>query len=665
MILKFKDDLNNQISLIQTNIGIIRLNLEIDFEEITTGSGRILHNGISIGTFSRSVGSPVDITFINGNFTREVKHNDTFQLVVDIPTGISTVATLNIQRIQLHGIPKLPSTIQTVKQFQVPFSLPKILTHDDQINILRQYKSNIVPKHISQFVRELLYPIRDIYHPQKDAFPVDDTFYCSQGVVKIITTDEILNNDFVRVSGGIQSDATADVLEVTGIKSVVGGTVIPVLFNGKITSLRFTSSVGIGSLSTFVCEIKNKNTNSIHESNVVVYTKAPHPVNAVNDVYSVIQWNTLNLTKTQLLSNDVGLNPPLTFVEIVPGTISRGNINISGDNISFVGTGFAGQPAGFQYRIKDSKNNMSVGSVSIDVLELPQIEVYLFSTVEATAFMNSYIPPTLTQIYNTWARISNNGLYFPPGTTPTGEAASWELYGSGFRCTVNSVYLTGFISPKAYDTYTHEATLSSVAADNDTIALIIAFKRDGTTNRVLLAIREPGGMTGYTGSTSWSLATNINGTISVIAKLTSYSIVQKLANWPQAGNTRVRVERIGSMITAYCSQFATTNILTASKLEIDLNNYPELAWALEKCPYGYACQSQQYSTYSNVVFEGGMNANEIFDFDLNCTWEYVGGVWTKNTSKTIQSALGYPRTVINPENGYTYRIEQNSITRIS
>ena len=662
MILQFRNNLDEVITTISTKESTIDLNMYIDFEAASAGNGNILHNNTIIGTFVRTAGSPVTITFLSGNYTREVQNGDEFKLMSLSPL-VHTV-TLNVVRVSITEVPKVSKVIKEVTRFLPNIDFPVKIKNSTQKNILIEYNRNITPKHLSKFVKELLYPVRNIPHPDITTFLNPDAFYCSNGVPLIITVSDILNNDKVRVSGNVVDNSTVDLLEIVGVKNPIGGTITTTIFNSRISSIRFTNTAPIGSTGTFVCEIKNKSTNEIFESIVTIYIKPPHPINAINDVFNLIQWNTLNLTKQQLIANDSTSNPPITFVEIISNTINRGTVNISGDNISFISTGFVGQPAGFQYRIRDSKNNTSIGNVNINILELPPIEAYLFSTTDLNNFMASYVPPTLVEIFNTWARFSNNGLYFPPGTTPTGEAASWERSGSGFRCTVNSVDLTGFVSPKAYDNYTHEATLSSTANDDDTIALIVAFKRDGTTNRALLAVREPGGMGGYTQNTSWSLVTNTNGVNSVITRLASFSIVRKTANWPSAGATSVKVERIGSMIIAYCSQFGTTNLLTTSKLEIDLNNYPELAWALEPMPYGYACHSQQYSTYSNVVFEGGINANEIFDFALNCTWEYISGSWVKNTSKTIQSVLGYPRTITNPDNGYVYRIEQNSIARI-
>jgi hypothetical protein len=664
MILRFKNTNDDVITSIATKEDTIDLNMEIDFEAASAGSGTILHNNSVIGSFVRTAGSPVTISFLNGNYTRKVQDGDIFKLMVTSP--IVTNATLTVERVNITDVPKVAKVLREVTRFLSPTTFTRKLTNASQRNILTEFHRSVTPKHLSTFIKELLYQTRDIPIPNQSTFVKPDAFYCNAGITLIISVSDILTNDNVLIDGSVVANSTVDALEIIAVKSPVGGTITTTLFNGKISAIRFNNTLPIGSTGSFICEIKNKLTNEIFNSQVTIYIKAPHPINAITDVYNLTQWGTLNLTKSQLLSNDSSIYLPVTFVEIISGSTIRGTVSVVGDTISFTGTGLVGQSASFQYRIKDAQNNTAIGTVNINILELPLVEAYIFSSADATVFRASYIPPTLTQIFNTWARFSNNGLYFPPGSTPTDEAASWELFGTGFRCTVNSSYLTGFVSPKDYSTYTHEATIGSIGADDDTIALVVAFKRVGTVNNSLLAVRTSGttNVPGYTGVTSWSLATNINGVIKIIATLPSYSIIRKDGGWSTLGKTRVKVDRIGSMITIYCSQFGTTNVLAASKIEIDLNDYPELAWALDPCAYGYACHSQQYSTYENVIFEGGINTTEIFDFQLNCVWEYLGGVWTKHPTKTIQSVLGYPRTVTNTENSKTYRIEQNSITLI-
>jgi hypothetical protein len=301
------------------------------------------------------------------------------------------------------------------------------------------------------------------------------------------------------------------------------------------------------------------------------------------------------------------------------------------------------------------------------VLELPELEAYIFNTEELEVFKTSYTPPTLAEVFNSWDRFSNHTEYYPGGTPPQHEAAAWERYGQGFRCTINSGTWTGFVSPKNYTNYVHDCVFSSVAADNDCIGSVVAFKRENNINHTLVAIREPGGVPWFTSSTCWSLAYVLNtnyGSPNIVVKTVALPSIKKQGNWSVVGQTRVRVERIGSMIRATCSQFGSTELVSESLLEIDLNDYSYLSWALDGAKYGYTCFSQQYSTFSNVQFDGGTNADQLFDLTLNCVWNFVNGVWVKDTTSTIQSLTGYPRTIVNPINGKRYRIKADSIVEI-
>jgi len=67
-----------------------------------------------------------------------------------------------------------------------------------------------------------------------------------------------------------------------------------------------------------------------------------------------------------------------------------------------------------------------------------------------------------------------------------------------------------------------------------------------------------------------------------------------------------------------------------------------------------------------VSFDGGSNTNQVFDFATNTVYTFNGTSFVAQpASTTIQSTLGYPRTVTNPETGRVYRIEANSITDIT
>lgn len=392
------------------------------------------------------------------------------------------------------------------------------------------------------------------------------------------------------------------------------------------------------------------------------------------DFFSVIQESELLIPKSELLKND-SYDNTVNSPDIVFSGISNalnGDITDLGENIKFKSTNKTGYTAGFNYLIKAGVEQ-AMGKVSIDILPLPELEIFIYTSDELKDFIDSYTPPTLAEVFKSWNRFVAHNSWFPSGTTPTGEAASWEMISDNqFRCTVNSVELTGFISPHEYDVYSHTADLSSTDFDDDSIMLVIAFKRIDGFNHVLMLERETGGNTGYTNNKGFSIYYFYGDSSGKKSKVIKYASGDKcysggtntsLYGWNNMSPTRVKVVRNGDSITCYSAPFKSTNLDAGEVISINLNDYPELSWAKGKCNYGYSCWSQKYSSYSNVIFEGGSNTKEAFDLDTGEVWEFSGNKWTK-TGKTIQQVLGWPRIVSNPNNGMKYNILENSIVKI-
>lgn len=299
---------------------------------------------------------------------------------------------------------------------------------------------------------------------------------------------------------------------------------------------------------------------------------------------------------------------------------------------------------------------------------LPDIQGYIFTPEELNKFASSYKPPTLAQIFSSWGRFCHNA-YYPPNTTPSGEAASWAMMGTNqFRCTVNSGYLTGFVSPETFTDYIHQADLSSTGGDDDFSGLVIAFASIGGVNHTLLAGRESNGVTNTTGQgKNFAITYNKqdNWTIIQSAPGSKCYIGSGYHGWSSISPTRVKVIREGNKITAQASPWSSTDLSAGEEIIINLDDYPELAWAKAKLPYGYACYSQNYSTYSNVEFSGAgaLDANFCYDLTTGDVLVYKNGRWQPNGDK-IWNHLGHPRKIINPKNGKEYMIGFESITEI-
>lgn len=390
------------------------------------------------------------------------------------------------------------------------------------------------------------------------------------------------------------------------------------------------------------------------------------------DFYSAVQGSTLTIDVADILNNDQS-EFPLVAVEV--GNAIGGTVTLNNDKIIFVSTGRYGSPASFTYRVQDDQGTWSNFPclVTVDLQMLPRVEGYIFNTEELEEFANSYVPPTLAQIFKEWNRYYYNS-YYPSGTKPGGEAANWEMLGTNqFRCTVNSTYLTGFLSPKEFEYYEHQADLSSTDSDDDAIAIVIAHARVGNSNKSLLLYRESGGIPGLTSKRGFSLVYMQDNTSSIVKlpatnKCWSGSPSENQGNygWNKTSPTRVKVIRNGDKIQIQSSPFKSTDLSAGEMITIDLNDYTQLSWAKGPHSYGYACYSQKFSTYSNVEFSGSGNleADELYNLDTGDVYTFQSGHWLPNGVK-IWDHLGYPREIKNAKNGKIYLINKDSITEIT
>lgn len=238
-----------------------------------------------------------------------------------------------------------------------------------------------------------------------------------------------------------------------------------------------------------------------------------------------------------------------------------------------------------------------------------------------------------------------------------------------FRCTVNSGYLTGFVSPETFDYYSHQADLSSTDGDDDYIGLVVAFAQVSGKNHALVAGVGPGGVNGFASNNHFAITHSWDNTS------WQYTII-KAANgqkcfaggsraWSTVSPIRIKVIREGNKITVQAAPFKSIDLSAGEEIVINLDDYPELAWAKGKQPYGYCCWSQYASTYSNVEFTGAgaLDANYLYDLETGDVLTFTNGRWQPNGDK-IWNHLGHPRKIINPKNGKEYMIGYESITEL-
>lgn len=289
-------------------------------------------------------------------------------------------------------------------------------------------------------------------------------------------------------------------------------------------------------------------------------------------------------------------------------------------------------------------------------------------------------PPSFQTIFNSWARFDREH-YFAPGETTSQlgtplastEANSWTYDQTNDRviCTVNSVGVTGFISNEKLNWYKHAVTVSSTNGDDDMIGVVIASSLRDNKPIHILAVRTAGGMNPYWAIMVCRNTANNPGVstpdpdVVILADGSNKPGIREglktnNANngWAATGPIRIWVEREGNKIKAWTSQ-ANDATLTRDEntyLEADIGpEWPE--FFNQNNPYGYVCQSQQNSTYSNIVMEGGLNQTVVWDIRTNEPekYEYTNNVWSQ-TSGSIWQELGENTQTFNPRTNKTFQL---------
>ena len=446
-----------------------------------------------------------------------------------------------------------------------------------------------------------------------------------------------------------------DPLTIISVSNAVNGTVV---LSGS--NIEFTSTGGVGIAASFTYTARNSS-NITKQGTVTMNVVAIPPIIAVSDTYDLRQAETLLLSSSDLVSNDIdgqGLSLSVSSVQ----NPTNGTLSLNGTTIEFVSTGLSGQPAGFQYTVTNGTETQT-GNVYINITPLPEQESYIYrDSGDAIAATQTLVPPTQQDIFNSWDRFDGSN-YYPGGTTPGGQAADWyyNTTTESFVQPTNTSLGGGFISPTTHSDFTFEGTVYSIATnDNDTIGLIAAFARDGTTNKALVAARTKAGQqpTGH-----WGVFYTENGPWTpqyVIANI-SFTTGSTSANTWYPDQARIKVQRQGDIFKFYTTHWNDLeNYQIASEITVDLNSDSRLAVFKGEAPYGYYSHSQGGSTYADINFTGGLDANILIDAQTGIVYEWNGSSWV-DSGRTIQDEIGYTRKVTNPANGQRFIVKETEI----
>lgn len=278
--------------------------------------------------------------------------------------------------------------------------------------------------------------------------------------------------------------------------------------------------------------------------------------------------------------------------------------------------------------------------------------IFSTNTSGVNALTDVADPPTVTDIFNSWAR-TDGSAYYADKASATGQALDWQLLTSPDRVLMptNTAGGNAFISPEQLDNFTFEATLQSSSTDDDRIGLIVAFNREGGVNQELIIARTQAGTPPYKG---WGAHYVENGSLyGWIIKDIDIDGTNKNGDYPGDGRgwdnrySRVKIERNGDIIKCWCSNWNSTTIREDSLFTIDLNSDARLAKFKGPQSYGYYTHSQANSTYLDIVIRGAVDLSSVYNVTTGVLTEYNGTQWVTSI-QSIQDTVGYITRIVNP-----------------
>ena len=256
---------------------------------------------------------------------------------------------------------------------------------------------------------------------------------------------------------------------------------------------------------------------------------------------------------------------------------------------------------------------------------------------------------SLATIFNSWTRFSHgsNGLY--PSIAAELDSWSYDAATNVLRNTTNSASFIGFISNDSYSNYRHEVVLNSIDADDDAIAIVLAFYKDPVTGleHTLSFVRSAGGVSptcgivyNYWQPGGWTIvqdATVIQGN-----------------SWSSKG-VRVMALRNGNDFSVSTTEIGSPAGPYTHSLSLNLTGDPRLSIFTGDSRIGYAAVSQANSTFTGIRLTRVIGS--IYDILNNRVLELepVSGTFVVNPDRHI-SDLGRGRLIYAPNLSRLYYI---------
>jgi len=256
-------------------------------------------------------------------------------------------------------------------------------------------------------------------------------------------------------------------------------------------------------------------------------------------------------------------------------------------------------------------------------LYVSETEIKLHINGERKILAGGFIQsaPTRQTVFNTWNRFSHNSSGTYPANAGETTAFVYNSANDTIVCTANTSTYVGFYSLESekFSEYDFSATISSTSTDDDTIGLVIAFVIDDDgKEHTLSLLRAQGGMLNTGG---YQVVYNYLQADQVVVFNGNSLAPAQSGGW--AGlYSRLRAIRNGDTFTTSVSQFTTSVETDNSNIDVNTEftfSLSELvddgySWASlfsGSSQWGYACHSQDASTWSNILFNG-LNGEDAY-----------------------------------------------------
>lgn len=256
--------------------------------------------------------------------------------------------------------------------------------------------------------------------------------------------------------------------------------------------------------------------------------------------------------------------------------------------ISGVGE-FLDEYSKIEHTHEDKADKTLVDSLINQLMELK------LAMVEFDDSINEWIDIIVSSenMFNTWNRFSHSGSAQPANTSEMQDWA-YDTVNDVISCTINSSTYIGFYSPESFENYAISAKLTSASADNDRMGIVIAVAIVDGKEYTLSAIRNNessdtwGIWYNYLQDDAWQV---VNGN----------SLIAQGSNWSNyLDGTKIKVKKIDGKVEAYSTVNNGSEYI--AKLEVDLNSDDRLVKFIGNGYFGFACQSQDNTTFNEIKF---------------------------------------------------------------